>query len=326
MKEKAIFDLITAPWKTRVIFVAVRLKLFTLVSEKAKTLEELSEQCRTVPLLLKAILDVCISMDLLLYQKGKYKNSQLSEKYLVEGNPNYIGDLIQLQDDESGHWDKLIDLVLGRRERRSENDRYRTFIKGMNNLGRLGEAKALADAVNLSGCRQMVDAGGGSGLYSVFFCQKYPLLHSTILDRRETLGITREMVSTFPEKDRITLQEVDIMNDSYGKNFDIVLLSDVIYDKTAAKVVLAKARDCLGEKGVLVIRGYYSDPENAKPLFGALFAIGQLVFDPSKKVMTFSALIKEVIQAGFSLQKVSRLTEFSFVLIAKKDKKILDNM
>lgn len=321
MIDKRVFDLITAPWKTRVVFVAVRLRIFSLLYNKTLTIQELSETCDAIPLLLKSIADVCVSMNLMEYQNGRYKNSPLSERYLVEGRPNYIGDLIQLQDDESGHWDKLIDLVMGRRERRSEEDRYRTFIKGMNNLGMLGEAEALAGVVDLSGCRQMIDAGGGSGLYSLLFCQRYPRLASTILDRRETLDIARQMLAPFPEKERITFREADILKDTFEGNIDVFLLSDVIYDREAAKLVLAKAHDCLKESGILLIRGYYSDPENTRPLFGALFAIGQLVFDPTRKMMTLSDLQVEVREAGFFIEKVSRLTELSFVACAKKIKK-----
>jgi SAM-dependent methyltransferase len=321
MIEEKIFDLITAPWKTRVVFVAIRLKVFSLLSKKKATIDELSEVCKAVPSLLKAVMDVCLSMDLLEYRNSRYINSPLSEKYLVEGKPEYIGDLIQLQDDESEHWHKLIDLVMGRRERRTENERYRTFIRGMNNLGMLGEAEALASTVDLSGSRRMIDAGGGSGLYSRYFCRKYPQLFSTIMDRRETLDITREMIADYPEKERINLREGDILKDPFETDIDVFLMSDVIYDEEAARVVLKKAWDCLLENGLLVIRGYYSDPYNTNVLFGALFAIGQLVFDPSRKVMTVTDLQNAVKEAGFCIKKVSKLTDLSFVLIAKKNSK-----
>lgn len=318
MEENSLFELMVAPWKTRVVFTAVELDIFTLLSNKALHVEELASQCGADPELLKFLLDALVSMDLLHYRDNGYLNTEFSQNYLVEGHPQYIGDLLQLQADESHHWEKLTDIIRGSRKRRSEHDRYRTFIKAMDNLGMLGEAQALTDCLDLSGCKLMIDAGGGSGLYSVVLCQKYPELYSTILDRKETLEVTRQMISPYLESKRISLREADITVESFGHNIDIILLSDVIYEKGTAQTILENARKCLGDNGTLVIRGYYSDPENGRPLFGALFALGQLVFDPDREVMTMTSLEESVLAAGFIIKKMSSLTERSFIIEAKK--------
>ena len=319
MEENSLFELMVAPWKTRVVFTAVELDIFTLLSNKALHVEEMASQCGAVPELLKFLLDALISMNLLNLRNDGYENTSFSQTYLVEGQPQYIGDILQLQNDESHHWEKLIDIIRGSRKRRSEHDRYRTFIRAMNNLGMMGEAQALTDCLDLSGCKLMIDAGGGSGLYSVVLCQKYPQLYSTILDRKETLEVTREMISLYPESERISLREADITVESFGHNIDIILLSDVIYEKGTAQTILKNARKCLGDNGTLVIRGYYSDSENTRPLFGALFALGQLVFDPDREVMTMTSLEESVLEAGFIIKKISSLTERSFLLDAKKE-------
>jgi hypothetical protein len=317
--DKEIMELITSHQKMRVIFAAIQLRLFTHLANKSLTLTELCERCQAISHPLQILLNACHSMDLLKVKEGRYTNSQLSEKYLVEDQPGYIGDFLQLQNDESLHWNKLFQITYDGPTRRSEESRYRTFIKAMNNIGMLGEAEKLKEAVDLSHCKQMVDAGGGSGLYSVVLCREYSELSSTILDLKETLQITKEMISAYPEKERITLRQADIMKDSFGEEIDVVLLSDVIYDKQAGSIVLAKAWQCLKNDGTLIIRGYYADPVDTKPLFGALFAISQLVFDPKREVMTISDLEREVVMTGFTIIKVSPLTQLSFVLVAKKE-------
>jgi len=99
--------------------------------------------------------------------------------------------------------------------------------------------------VDLSGCKTMIDAGGGSGLYSIAFCQKYPELRSTIFDVRETLAVTKEMIADRQEKRQIDLQEGNFLEDPLGNNVDVVLLSDVIYEDLMAKIVLKNAWDSL---------------------------------------------------------------------------------
>lgn len=320
--RNSIFDILVAPWTTCVVFTAIRLKIFTILSNKLMTVEKLSSNCSTIPHLLKPLLDACVSMGLIVSQTGNYMNSHFSRVYLVEGEPRYVGDLIQLQYNESSKWDKLYDIIKGSKnisdEQHVDEVNHRTFIKAMNNLGMLGEAEALRNAVDITGCKKMVDAGGGSGLYSIVLCQKYSELKSTILDKSDTLVVTKEIIAGYKESERITLREADITKESFGKNIDVVLLSDVIYDESTAVSILRNAWNCLRKNGFLILRGYYSDPENTKRLFGALFVLNQLVFDPNRKIMTISSLEKNVSNIGFSITKISPLTERSMILIAKK--------
>ena len=48
------------------------------------------------------------------------------------------------------------------------------------------------------------------------------------------------------------------MKDPLGKNVDAVLLSDVIYGDSDAKILLQNAWDSLGRNGRLIVRGYYA--------------------------------------------------------------------
>ena len=321
MKD-TVFDLLITPWKTSVLTTAVRLKIFTILSDKSMSVEALSSRCQSRPYFLKPLLDACVGMGLIELKGDQYLNTHSSRVYLVEGEPHYVGDFIELMYNESHKWDQLYEIVKNGEKCTDEQntaEEHRTFIKGMNNLGMLGEVDALLHAVDLSGCRLMVDAGGGSGCYSVALCQKYPVLESTILDKSETLVITREMISTHKERERITLRASDITKDPFGDKIDVVLLSDVIYGESEAEPVLQNAWDCLVDDGILIVRGYYTDPAGVKPLLGALFVLNQLVFDPERKWLTMASLQEKIKDAGFSITKASPLTEHSFIIIAEKN-------
>ena len=99
---------------------------------------------------------------------------------------------------------------------------------------------------------------------------------------------------------------------------DVVLLSDVIYAESTARIVLRNAWDSLTQNGMLIVRGYYADPEKSRPLFGALFAVKALVDDAQRKTMTISKLEKYVREIGFKIVRVTPLTEYSFVLVGRK--------
>ena len=99
-----------------------------------------------------------------------------------------------------------------------------------------------------------------------------------------------------------------------GKESD----SDVIYDESKAAPVLKKAWKCLRGKGILLVRGYYSDSAKSNPLFEALFVLNMLLFDPESRTMTISSLEKQICEVGFTITRVARLTERSTLMVARK--------
>ena len=319
---KSLMDTLLSTWTNSVLFTAVRLRLFTILADQSMTVEEISSRMQTATQHLKPFLDACVSLDFLLHQDGKYRNSQFSQVHLVEGKPGYIGDFIQMVSAESKQWDEL-DGLIGRRHDdpsdRSEGESdSRKFTLAMNNIGMLGEAEALADAVDLDDCRKMVDAGGGSGLYSVYLCRKFPHLRSVMIDNRETLVAARELIAGREEEDRIELLEADIAIDPLGENIDAVLLSDVVYEDSFAEKVLKNARTSLRDNGLLIIRGYYHDPANPKSRFSALFRLNQAVFNPNGSILTLESMKKKVTDMGFTIIKVTPLTELSSLILARR--------
>ena len=320
--KTTISDIMLAPWITGVITAAIRLKIFSILSDRELTVEEIASKCEAIPSCLKTLLDACIGLGILEFENDKYKNSHFSLVYFVEGQRFYVGDFLKLVNDESLKWIQLPDIIRGNKKINQDQpyirSDYKTFIHAMDNIGNLGEAEALKDMLDLSGYKRMIDVGGGSGLYSIALCQKHPELHATILDVKDTLAVTKEIIANRQEKKRIDLLEGDFLKDPLEENVEVILLSDVIYEESTAKIVLRNAWKSLTQNGLLIIRGYYSDPEKLRTLFGALFAVKELVDDAQKKIMTISMLEKNVREIGFKIIRATPLTEYSFVLIGKK--------
>ena len=319
---ESLSELLTGAWKTYVTFAAVHLRIFTILDDREMTAEELAKSANAVPHLMKALLDACAAMGLILQQDNIYCNSHFSRIYLVEGKPAYLGDIIEVFRGESGPWLNLHELIRTGRASTAQPviapPDTRTFIKGMNNLGLLGEAEALRNAVDLSGCRTMVDAGGGSGLYSLYLCQKYPDLRSTILDIKEAWAAAKELTAGKLGRERLQFREADITCDPFGENLDVVLLSDVIYDLSEAKLILKNAWKGMKPGGRLVIRGYYVDEQGTDPLFASLFVLNVLAFDPTREPLTLRTLSQTVKGAGFEDIYWSPLTERSHFLTARR--------
>lgn len=312
-----------APWAVYIIFAANRLRIFSLLAEKEMSADEISSLSSNVPRYLEALLDACVAIGLLRRKNNKYMNSHISDAHLVEGRPRYLGDIIEVLSIEASHWERLYNLVVnGSTLFHDETKREVTphlFTMAMNNLGMLGEAEALANAVDLTEYKTIVDVGCGSGIYSLTLCRHFPNLHATLLDTKEVLKTTSRLVRKSSLQNRINLQPVDITRDSFGSENDVVLLSDVLYhDSSTCIQILKSAYKALSKKGILIVRGYYADPERSQPLFGSVFALGQLLFDADREFITVSLLQSWIESAGFINLNKFALTERSTCLIAEK--------
>lgn len=319
-------DLIFAPGSIHVLSTANRLKIFTLLAGKKIAVDEIATLSKAKKGYLEGLLDACVAIGLLLRRGKKYMNSHMSDAYLVEGRPLYLGDIIEVQSIEAGNWERLYNLVRkGSLSMEDETRREVTphlFTMAMNNLGMLGEAEALANAVDLSGCKTMINVGCGSGIYSITLCRHNPDLHATLLDTEEVLKTTNQLIMKSHLQDRINTQAADITRDPFGNNMDVALLSDVLYqDSPKCLQILRSAYEALVPKGTLVIRGYYADPERSQPVFGSLFALGQLLFDANREFTSITLIRSWIEKAGFKILKTHALTERSTCIIAELSEK-----
>ena len=323
MTGKSMVELVFSPWSMHVVFAASRLRVFTLLHGNPMTAPELNKHLDANDKLLAALLDACVAMGLLHRDGRRYVNSHASEAHLVEGSPLYVGDIIEVQANESETWSRLYDAV-SQKAGESETapqpaSMPRRFTLGMNNIAMQGEAAALAAAVDLSACRTLVDVGCGSGAYSATLCTRFPNLRVVLLDQPEVLDTTREVTQAYGLGDRLEIKPVDMTTDTYGENFDAVLLSDVLYqNKATCLTVLRSAYQTLAPSGRLIVRGYYSDPGGSESLFGALFVVHLLLSDPTRDPLPISALQSWIGEVGFKDLKVFALTERSTCLTAVK--------
>jgi predicted O-methyltransferase YrrM len=316
-------ELVSAPYSIYVLFTANRLKIFTLLAEREMTVDEIAASTGARIRPLEGLLDVCVSLGLLRRQDDRYANSHMSDAYLVEGRPLYLGDIIEVQSIEAGYWERLHDTVLGSGKGGGEGIEREVspelFTKAMDNLGMLGEAAALANLVDLAGCRIMVDVGCGSGLYSITLCRHYPELKAILLDRKEVLQVTDRFIKKSSLQDRMSIRAADILEDPFGNDVDVVLLSDVLYqDRSTCVRILQSAYDALAPNGLLVIRGYFTDPKGSKPVFGSLFALGRLLFDEDRDIISIPSLHSWIEKVGFNITASQALTERSTCIQARK--------
>ena len=190
--------------------------------------------------------------------KPCYINTAVSRLYLSSDSPSYIGDEI-FKDLET--YDALRNYVDEGPGGSAITKDYWTpeLLKNIGAFALLGHVQEAVEKVDLSGRKTLLDIGGGHGLYSIFFTEKYPGLKAWVLDLPAVTGIARENIIRYGAADRVSVIPGDFHDLKPGKKYDVVLISNVTasYDDLCA--LASGARGLLGRGGMLVLRNYVSD-------------------------------------------------------------------
>ena len=258
---------------SRVLHVANELDIFTILGDGEKTVGELGRACGALPDMMEKLLIVCAAMGLVEKRGDSYRNTELASNCLVRGRPQYQGDIIAHSAAVWGFWHRLPEAMKGGGRRPELTpELHRTFILAMHNTAMAGRVQMFLDNVDLTGRRRLFDVGGGPGTYSIMACKRYAELEATIFDIPETIAIAKEMITAEGVQERVKAREGSWDTDDFGRDNDVVLLSDVMHGPPSdTPMKLKKARDSMVSGGLLVIQEFLLNDEKTGPLVCALF-------------------------------------------------------
>lgn len=286
---KPILEMANAFWQSKALTVAVELGLFTKMTGKTVTVQEVSSMLGINSRPAQMLTTACTALGLLEKEnKNLFKNTPLSETFLVFGTPTYLGDVvIHFGDFLYKMWGGIKESILsdappssGTAKKEIENDPElaREFTIVMNSLA-IPPAKAIAKMVDFASYYNMLDLGGGSGVFSITIAKECPHLKATIFDVPVVCDVAAEYVRKEKMEDRIRIVEGDFLKDELPNSHDIVLISQVLHgkDSEACKLVLAKVFKVLPKGGKIIINEYLLNDDETGPLFSALFSLNMLV-------------------------------------------------
>jgi hypothetical protein len=167
-------------WAFKTLAAAHELDLFTRLSgSPGMTSEELAEYLDIDERPAEMLLTGCAALGLLEKEGDRYRNSALSEEFLVKGKPYYFGGWIQMLDKRLyPGWGKLTEAIRTNRPTTWDPDKQSSLFEGedpamlalfweaMHSLSTFS-ARALGEAVDFGPFRRLLDVGGGSGAYYI---------------------------------------------------------------------------------------------------------------------------------------------------------------
>lgn len=207
--------------------------------------------------------------------------SPLGREHLVKGSPWFLGPyyspvrdtpivrafLHVLKTGKPANW-QAKDSGGDWHESMRDPEFAKEFTELMNCRGLVfGQALATHIGPLLGERKQLLDVGGGSGIYSATMCRAHPQLSATVLEQEPVDGIVRAEIARHGMEGRIGVEAGDMFLDPWPEA-DIVLLSNVLHDWDSPELreILAKAAETLSPGGLLIIHDAFIDDDKFGPV------------------------------------------------------------
>jgi SAM-dependent methyltransferase len=272
--------------ETGTLPAGVALDIFTLLGTdtlSGKTMaKKIGMEQRGVILLLNAL----TALGLLVKKKDTYANTPESARFLSKASSEYIGYMIRHHHHLAPSWVSL-DTALAQgggpiQEAASVSaEEWReSFLMGMFNMA-MAIAPGLAKELDLTGCKHLLDLGGGPGTYAIHFCLENPDLAAAVCDLPTTRPFALKTFERFKVADRISFIPDDYTNDHFSldSKFDAAWLSHILHGEgpEMAEKIIARAVAALGPGGKIFIHEFILNNTMDGPLFPALFSLNMFL-------------------------------------------------
>lgn len=300
-------------WAPAALHAGVKLDIFTALAGGARTAAAVAVERTLDPRATAMLLDALAAMGLLAKQGDDYAVTPFAAENLVRTAPGYLGHIIQHHHHLMAGWVHLHEAVQSGgpiRERVSHADdavARESFLMGMFNLASQ-LAPRIAPAIDLSGCKRLLDLGGGPGTYAMYFCRQYPDLTAEVYDLPSSRAFAEGVFTRFGLTERITFQAGDYLVDPVPSGFDVAWLSHILHadGPDACALILRKAVAALEPGGMLLVQEFILNDAKDGPLFPALFSLNMLLGTNGGQSYAEGELARMMTAAG--LQAVQRLT------------------
>ena len=313
-------------WRSCVLITAAHLDLFGWIGKLEKSPRAVAAHFGGHAVGWEMFLNALCGMGLMRKRGEKFSNAPFSSRHL-----SGVGATFLLPDyDAWDIWGGLASiLITGKRPRTqkpfiSDRAKAKRLLRGLH-LHAQQIAPYLIEKLPLTGCRTLLDIGGGLGTFAAAFCRFYPRLQATLVEHPNILPLARRAVSDSGMAKRVRVIGLDFSRDALPRGFDTVFVSNVLHAHGVAenRSLLTQLHRCLNSRGHLILRDVFMSRDRTAPEWGTLFSVSLLLHTPQGRCYALDEILGWLRQAGFSrIRGPFRSSPLPFdpdsILIAKK--------
>jgi predicted O-methyltransferase YrrM len=283
-------------WSSKVLLTAIEMEVFTVLSGKSMTGEELGDKLGLHPRGIWDFFDTLVALRFLERngngREALYGNTAETAHYLDKNSPAYMGGIFEMcnarlykfwndlgpalktgqPQNEIKHSQKPLFEVLY-----ADLPRLEQFMGAMAGLSRANFA-ALAEKFDFSKYRTLCDIGGATGLLSTLVAKRHPNIRCISFDLPAIEPIARKTIAREGLSDRIQTASGDFFNNPLPKA-DVITMGMILHDWNLEKKkhLIKAAYNALPENGAFIAVENIIDDERRENAFGLLMSLNMLI-------------------------------------------------
>lgn len=298
----------------RAVCIAVKLDVFETLSNGSLTSAEIACKIKADERGITLLLEALETLGYVKKKDGRYVNTPMTVKWLLRNSPTSLADGIPFFEsmvfERWGYLDESIrqgkPAIYGYEWLDQHPGSWRIYQEGMIAIARMAADEVVARVKLPPNARRLLDVGGGHGLYSIKFCNRYPDLSATVFDLPQALVVARETIATEEMDERVMVRKGDFWVNDLGTGYDVALLFNIIHaylpDKNTE--LLRQVAGALNRGGLLVIMDQIPGKVHGSTAKAIVRLQGLNYFnDLDAQTYTFDDIAGWLTKAGFTKPK-----------------------
>ncbi|HXS96903.1 MAG TPA: class I SAM-dependent methyltransferase [Candidatus Limnocylindrales bacterium] len=294
-----------------IIETAVRNRVFDLLDEGPKTVEQVADLSGASVRGLRAIMNALTGFQLLSKDAGgRYATTPESSTFLVKSKPSFMGGIIEHTSTQLiPGWLALSNVVRtgkpehGVNEENTGSEFFQQFVEAIFPMS-YAAASRLADVLDVASATQPVrvlDLAAGSGVWSIALAQRSPQVSVTAVDWPGVLEVTRRVATRFGVAGRYTFVAGDLATADFGTGHNIAVLGHILHSEgeRRSRELLRKTFRALAPGGTIAIQEFLVDEERSTNTMGLIFAVNMLTMTQEGDTFSFTEIAGWLRDAGF---------------------------
>jgi precorrin-6B methylase 2 len=324
-------------WSSKILLTAVKLDLFSFLSEGPKTAEEIRIALKLQTRGLYDFLDALVALKFLnrqgIKENARYSNTGETALFLNKTEPTYVGGILVMANNRLyPFWNNLEEaLKTGLPQNEVKNggqnvfeelyadeQRLEDFVGAMAGI-QTGNFMAFARQFDFSRYRTHCDVGGAGGHLSAQIVLQHPYIQSVSFDLPPVAPIAERNLKAMNVSNNVAVASGDFFDGAFP-TADVITMGNILHDwdLERKKVLIKKAFDVLPEGGAFVVIENVIDDQRKENAFGLMMSLNMLIETEGGFDYTASDFIGWARETGFARMEVMHLAGPCSALIAYK--------
>jgi len=324
-------------WASKTLLTAVQMELFTHLSQRELSGQEIGDKLNLHERSLYDFLDTLVALGFLtrrgLKETSMYSNASDSDLFLDKNKPGYVGGMLEMSNNRLyPFWQYLeegLKTGLPQNEAKSggkslfeelysSEEKLREFLNAMGGI-QMGNFMAFSNKFDFSNYKTLCDIGGAGAYLSAQVAMNQNHMSCISFDLPPVSPIATENITNMGLSGKVDIKSGDFFEDEFPET-DVITMGNILHDwgTEDKKALMKKAYDALPPGGSLVVIENIIDDNRDTNTFGLMMSLNMLIETPEGydfSAADFNGWANEI---GYTKTSMIPLTGPSSAVIAIK--------